>query len=163
MSQPRRRRRRRRRSKSAGQPAAESPARSETPAAAIESSRRRRPRRARGRRRAQPTKSCEEVICDILGPPPARLTTEPDGQTLEGIIGDLQSVWGVPQYPQEYRITVKVAEPKPTAPVKETISPNGITRERAPAAPRVSPQDSADDGRRKRVRRRRRRRRGGPG
>ena len=41
---------------------------------------------------------------------PETLTLPPDGTTLEAVIGDLQSEWGVPQYPQEFRITLKVAE-----------------------------------------------------
>jgi hypothetical protein len=105
------------------------------------------------------------------------MTAPPDGTTLEEVIGELQSVWGVPQYPQEFRITLKVAdEREPRAeraaavddlpdqksdearPSLDTTSPR---REKAPAAPRVG---SAADGtqrekaprRRRRVRRKRR-------
>ena len=77
----------------------------------------------------------------VKGPPPERLTAEPDGTTLDEVIGELQSVWGVPQYPQEYRITLKVAEERTTGANGRSAEPgpNGIMRERAPAAPRVAP------------------------
>ena len=103
-------------------------------------------------------------------------------------MGELQSEWGVPQSPQEFRITLKVAEegPRgggPTAVVTERSDPEeptdaeavpaegageppgaGVRREKAPAAPRVGAgEDSGEEGgetRRKR-RRSRRRKRGG--
>ncbi|MPZ70126.1 MAG: hypothetical protein GEU71_11450 [Actinobacteria bacterium] len=100
-----------------------------------------------------------------------QLTTDPDGQDLDEIIGELQSVWGVPQYPQEYRITIKVAEERngggnrprsPKQPAIVTVS--GVQREKASAAPRMGAgsgsEGNADAPRRKR---RRRRRRGGGG
>ncbi len=93
------------------------------------------------------------------------LTTDPDGQDLDEIIGELQGTYGVPQYPQEYRITIKVAEergnrtrpPKDQAPAS---TPSGVQREKAPAAPRVG---TAGDGPPRKKRRRRRRRSGGSG
>jgi hypothetical protein len=102
-------------------------------------------------------------------------------------VGELQSEWGVPQSPQEFRITLKVAEEGsrgggPTAVVAERSDPEelpdaeavpadgagepgaGVRREKAPAAPRVGAgEDSGEEGgetRRKR-RRSRRRKRGG--
>jgi hypothetical protein len=41
---------------------------------------------------------------------PDTLTAEHDGTTLEQVIGELQSRWGVPESPQEFRITIKVGE-----------------------------------------------------
>ena len=82
-------------------------------------------------------------------------------------MGELQSEWGVPQSPQEFRITLKVAEERSrgggtTAVVEERTDPEdpeeladpdapdaasgsgatedsgaGVRREKAPAAPRV--------------------------
>jgi hypothetical protein len=94
---------------------------------------------------------------------PDRLTAAPDGQSLEEVIGELQSVWGVPQYPQEYRLTIKVAdEASKSAPSTNgaTKGVNGITRERAPAAPSVGVGGSEGTAREKAPRRRRRARRG---
>lgn len=108
---------------------------------------------------------------EINGGRPESLTAPPDGQTLEALIGELQSVWGVPQYPQEYRITLKVAEERTATPEREPPppkeGPNGVTRERAPAAPRVGPPESGAKRerapRRRRRTRRSRRRRGETG
>ncbi len=105
-------------------------------------------------------------------------------------MGELQSEWGVPQSPQEFRITLKVAEERsrgggPTAVVAERSDPEdpeelpdaedvpadgagepgaGVRREKAPAAPRMGAgEGSGEEGgetRRKR-RRSRRRKRGG--
>ena len=99
---------------------------------------------------------------------PAQLTAPPDGQSLEKIIGELQSNYGVPAYPQEYRITIKVAEEKPAgtaqpAPPKTVTAPEGAPkREKAPAAPRVGPEGSEEGtvAERPAKRRRGRRRRG---
>ena len=59
---------------------------------------------------------------------PATITLPPDGMTLEQVIGDLQSEMGVPQYPQEFRITLKVAEERDRA---ERAAPRGRARERS--------------------------------
>lgn len=115
---------------------------------------------------------------------PEQLTAPPDGQTLEGVIGDLQSTWGVPAYPQEYRITLKVAEEKDQRPDSgngeaggrdkapsrrgddaSRAKPSGEPgdqprREKAPAAPGLG---SSGSGREKTPRKRRRRRRRGGG
>jgi hypothetical protein len=104
---------------------------------------------------------------------PATLTAPPDGQTLEGLIGDLQSEWGVPQYPQEYRITLRVADERDTriervvavevaesATNAEAAVPGAPRREKAPAAPRVRALDEVErepGPKRRRGRRRRRR------
>ena len=101
------------------------------------------------------------------------MTAPADGQTLEGIIGDLQSQYGVPQYPQEYRITIKVADENQRSdapPVEERkqdadgAKTNGPRREKAPAAPlllRGDGETPAPNKRKKRGRRGRRRRGGG--
>jgi hypothetical protein len=127
--------------------------------------------------------SAEDLIARRPRPAPASLSRPPDGVTLEQVIGQLQSDFGVPQHPQEFRITLKVAEEKSgrtgrTAAVEEVreespagdqpeIGPGepGVRREKAPAAPRVG---GAADGRpegqaqgSKRRRRGRRRKRGG--
>jgi hypothetical protein len=121
--------------------------------------------------------SSEDLVRNPDKKRPKTMTAPPDGTTLEEVIGDLQSVWGVPQYPQEFRITLKVADERETRteravsmddlpeekseearPSLDTTSPR---REKAPAAPRVG---AAADGtqrekaprRRRRVRRRRR-------
>ena len=99
---------------------------------------------------------------EINGGMPETLTSPPDGRRLEDVIGELQSEWGVPQYPQEYRITLKVAEERVAAAAPETKEgANGVTRERAPAAPRVGPAPSEQGSRREKAPRRRRRTRRG--
>jgi hypothetical protein len=102
----------------------------------------------------------------------------PDGQDLDEIIGELQSIWGVPQYPQEYRITVRIAEERDgrsesTVVVEDTKGANegrapgdaGVPiREKAPAAPVLRERAGNGVQREKAPRRRRRRRgRGGTG
>ena len=172
MSQQRRRRRRRRRG-GGKQPQQAANATSQDSGAATPSSagervagrpKRRRRRRGGGGRREQAPRTLEDVVRAVKGPPPEKLSADPDGTTLDDVIGELQSIWGVPQYPQEYRITLKVAEDRsggngrPAEP-----GPNGITRERAPAAPRVAPTPTGSgDGpaREQAPRRKRRARRG---
>lgn len=172
MSEPRRRRRRRRRVN--GATPAEEPRRTADAQPAVNKAsraprlRRRRGRRGSGARKPPTPQTLEEVIAEINGGRPESLTAPPDGQKLEEVIGALQSVWGVPQYPQEYRITIKVAEERAGAPERELPreTANGVTRERAPAAPRVGPPPSGETPvkreraprRRRRVRRGRRRR-----
>ena len=196
MSQPRRRRRRRPRPEGApgqakkregGQGDQGSPAQgssTETSSAQGRSSQRRsrgRGReRSRGERRAASPESSEDIV---RGPArsPGRVATAPhDGTTLEQVIGELQSAWGVPQHPQEYRITVKVAEERSdrnggpaSAPSRQERSGAGQNverspqngerpREKAPAAPRIGPsgesEPSSSAGSRTRKRRSRRRR-----
>ncbi|MFN2595183.1 MAG: hypothetical protein ABR579_09890, partial [Actinomycetota bacterium] len=81
-------------------------------------SRRRRGRRGRERAAEIQTSpaSSEDLVRAAVTERPATLTAPPDGQTLEQVIGDLQSEWGVPQYPQEYRITLKVADERDRKP-----------------------------------------------
>jgi hypothetical protein len=168
MAAGRGRRRRRRRS---GRPGGAPPETPQTQASASGdgsgSPRRSRGRRRGGRRASSEAKSSsprtlEEVIRSIRGTPD-RLTAAPDGQSLEEVIGELQSIWGVPQYPQEYRLTIKVAEEAArSAPSTNGVTKvaNGITRERAPAAPRAGVGGSEGAAREKAPRRRRRARRG---
>jgi hypothetical protein len=122
--------------------------------------------------------SSEDLVRGPVKERPAVLMREPDGTTLEQLIGELQSNWGVPEFPQEFRITVKVAEdresrgertvelaedlqdPEESPPPEDEGRPR---REKAPAAPRIgtggTEREQAPAGRR----RGRRRRRGGRG
>jgi hypothetical protein len=177
MSQPRRRRRRRRRRTGSVPPeekpqAAEGRSREQADGRGQpSSSRSRRRRRRRGPRRApRSPETLEEIERSIKPELPPTLTAPPDGQTLEELIGDLQSVWGVPQYPQEYRITLKVAEERGATPPPVEVGEDGVQREKAPAAPRVGPSPPTDSSakpkrekapRRRRGSRRGRRRRSG--
>jgi hypothetical protein len=125
------------------------------------------------------SETAEEVIRRPATDAARVATTVPaDGRTLESVIGELQSTWGVPQHPQEYRITVKVAEERTARgqrvaaleEVREERPAGGEPdedrprREKAPAAPRIGappPSEATGEGagiaRRKRSRRRRRR------
>ena len=191
MSQPRRRRRRRR--KSQGEPGAGAQAGREAApqgqrggsAGAGRSRRRRRGAASSGAGSAKQVSS-EDLVRRAHSPRPKTLTAPPDGQKLEEIIRELQSVWGVPQYPQEYRLTVKVADERDTRSARRTSNgggdgrpqdgarvvstkptsgtvEEGPRREKAPAAPRIgtAPPEGEDSqeaapARRKRSRRRRR-------
>ncbi|MDQ3953835.1 MAG: hypothetical protein M3279_12875 [Actinomycetota bacterium] len=182
MSQPRRKRRRRR--KPAGE-GAQKPRQEgqqvREQASGLDSGRsgstrsrnRRRRRRGPGAGISSP-KSSEDLVRALPKERPASLTAPPDGQSLEKIIGELQSNYGVPAYPQEYRITIKLAEEKPAAtaqpaPPKTVPAPEAAPkREKAPAPPRVGPEgsDEGTEPERPARRRRGRRRRGrgrGPG
>jgi hypothetical protein len=183
MSPPRRRRRRRGRGEQAeapaqraqGQPQKEN-AREQAPRSR---SRGRRKGRGSARRESSSPFLSEDLVRALPKERPASLTGPPDGQTLEALIGDLQSEWGVPQYPQEYRITIKVADERDARterPVGVPVEPNGKNqqtgdapaapkRERAPAAPRVvaSAEREAAPKRRRGRRRRRRGREGTDG
>jgi hypothetical protein len=98
-----------------------------------------------------------------------------DDRRLEDIIGSLQSEMGVPQNPQEYRLTVKIAEERDNSnrshKPAEVKAPDGESegkpkREKAPAPPNVGGGDAPAAQREKapsRKRRSRRRRRGGRG
>ena len=197
MSQPRRRRRRGRRrpprptdqnkreaveqsrSDSEGKPPAPPRGRSRR------SGRGRRGRtRNRDGRSSNSPKSSEDLVRGEPKRPPAQLTAPHDGTTLEKVIGDLQSEHGVPQHPQEYRITLKIAdekgdkgtlvEEKVDATEETEIPPGGQPnqkprREKAPAAPRIgsSAAEAEEPGqsrsKKRRSRRRRRRPKGKPG
>lgn len=179
------RRRRRRRKPSAGADGQRRVER-ETPqgqpvareqASAVGRSRRRRRGRSRsGQDRTASPKSSEDLVRALPRERPATLTAPPDGQTLEVLIGDLQSEYGVPQYPQEYRITVKVADEKERAErpaaddsARPVSAPSpqgngGPRREKAPAMSSGEPaREQAAGAPRKRSRRRRRRRGSGGG
>lgn len=195
MSQPRRRRRRGRRkpNRSGDQSKREAVEQSrndtdDKPGPPKDSSRSRRGRGRRGRTRGRDArtsspKSSEDLVRGDPKRPPAQLTAPPDGTTLEQVIGELQSSHGVPQHPQEYRITLKVAddrsdrntivEEKIDATEKTEIPPGGSgdkpVREKASAAPRIgSSSAEAEDpdqskSKKRRSRRRRRRPKGKPG
>jgi hypothetical protein len=173
MSQPRRRRRRgrRRHGGADGTGSTRASKAVESTEAAADPQRSGRARRRR-RRRPAPDKqpeapqTLEDVVRAAAHRPTDTTTAPDDGRKLEDVIGELQSIWGVPQYPQEFRITVKVAEDRSegrsTDEPAATEGPTGVMRERAPAAPRVAPSSGAERGagREQAPRRRRRTRRG---
>jgi hypothetical protein len=184
MSQPRRKRRRRRRgggNERAGQqeqprPAGEQPKSQSNP----KSRRRRRRRGRRGRAERPPASpgSSEDLVRALPADRPDKLTAPHDGVTLEEVIGELQSSWGVPQYPQEYRLTIKVAEERDVKAAEPSVSldsqarqraeegqapagaGDGPIREKAPAPPLLRESAPPPGGPRRRKRGRGRRRRG---
>ncbi|MEA2506488.1 MAG: hypothetical protein QOH48_1106 [Actinomycetota bacterium] len=183
MSPPRRRRRRRGRgdqpeSASAKQPEGQQQAQpGREPAGRSRSRGRRRSRSGAPRQSSSPFLS-EDLVRALPKERPATLTGPPDGQTLEKLIGDLQSEWGVPQYPQEYRITIKVADERDVRSERPasndrpaTLEPHAHSggepgmpkREKAPAAPRVGATGTAEREAAPKRRRGRRRRRKGRG
>lgn len=183
MTQPRRRRRGRRKgrgtpSSGAAQPQASQPTSEPKPPTPRARSRRSRSRRKGRAQEGGPAvtrpsvQSSEDLVRAGPRPRPQNLTAPPDGQRLEDIIKDLQSDFGVPQYPQEYRITLKVADDKEaridrstpgkrearaalkekedvaprTASLQRAEGPGGIgapKREKAPAAPRLTTEEGA--------------------
>lgn len=181
------RRRRRKRPSGEGQPSQqrrETAAQSQGPQSeGGQPSRRSRNRRGRGRgggeRQPASPRSSEDLVRALPRERPETLTLPPDGMTLEQVIGDLQSEHGVPQYPQEFRITLKVAEERDrerTAPADapargaaETgqvrVVDGGPRREKAPSLRGGTGEDGpgreAAPGRRRRRGRRRRKRGGG--
>ena len=181
MSQPRRRRRRRRRggdrSGQPRKPEGESQRQGVEREQAPRSSRRGRGRKGRTRQRGErpaPPLSSEDIVRGGPKKPPKHLTAPHDGTTLEQVIGDLQSQWGVPQHPQEYRITVKVADERdgrertlveeiqdPEKDQTDAEQAGKPKREKAPAAPRIGSAsaqvESGQPNGRKRGSRRRRR------
>ena len=187
MSEPRRRRRRRRRGATRADTAqAEQrgakeaiPREQASPEGEAPTGRRRRRRRGSGRRVATEPES-PRSSADIFRrdhTPPTVVGAPHDGRTLESVIGELQSEWGVPQSPQEYRITLRVAEERQVRgeavasieEVKEDLPPrrsgDAPRREKAPAAPRIGATPpsagSTDEPAPTRRKRSRRRRRGG--
>lgn len=138
---------------------------------------RRRGRRGQPRETASPASS-EDLVRALPRERPENLTAPPDGTVLEQVIGELQSEYGVPQYPQEYRITLKVAEERDPR-VERTVSAEDAIADaandaRVPAVP-VAPRrekapslrsaagtpEGAPARRRRRGGRRRRRGKGG--
>ena len=112
-----------------------------------------------GRRRGRG--SAKEVsVLEQMSSRPAQLTTlPPDGTVLEELIGAMQSEYGVPTTPQEYRLVIKVPAPEePTDPNLEA-KPVAVRPE-----PEVDTEDEEEAGLRpprSSRRRRRGRRRGG--
>ena len=127
----------------------------------------------------------EDIVAGRSKPEASDLVTKaPDDTTLEQVIGDLQSEWDVPNSPQEFRITIKIADKERSRPPTDGNGRGGNgrrpatkeegsegaerpKREKAPAAPRIDAgvgddADGATPKRRKRSRRRRRRK-GGSG
>jgi hypothetical protein len=115
----------------------------------------------------------------VRGPAKQRadsLTRPHDGTTLEQVIGELQSEHGVPQNPQEFRITLKaddregrgrggaIEEVRDDAQERDPTvgtGAGGRTREKAPAAPRIAAgAETANKSTTRRRRSRRRRKRG---
>jgi hypothetical protein len=183
MSQPRRKRRRRRKgggTERAGQQEQPRPAGQQPKSQPNPKSKRRRRRGRRGRAEGQPASpgSSEDLVRALPTDRPDTLTAPHDGVTLEEVIGDLQSSWGVPQYPQEYRLTIKVAEEKEAKTVEPSVSLDsqarqraeegrapagageGPIREKAPAPPLLRESAPPSGGSRRRRRGRGRRRRG---
>ena len=191
MSQPRRRRRNRRRRGSGSGSGSQNQnssnqsqskvVREQAPGAGGRRSGKSR-RRGRGGQVRSPASS-EDLVRAAPKPPPEQLTAPHDGTTLDQVIADLQSDWGVPQHPQEYRITLKVAEdrdgraegqtiveerqdPKSDQTPAEEAGDSRPKREKAPAAPRITADGeeaaAPKSTSRKRSRRRRRRPRKGP-
>ena len=191
MSQPRRRRRNRRRRpsgtgrQSKREAVEQSRNESDEPAAQDGGTRSRRSGRGRrGRTRARDArtaspKSSEDLVRADPKRPPAQLTRAHDGTTLEQVIGELQSTWGVPQHPQEFRITLKVAEERgdKAQVTEERADPPDVEaaiggedkprRETAPAAPRIGGSAAEAEGpsaakstKKRRSRRRRKRSKG---
>jgi len=68
--------------------------------------------------------------------PTSLKTLPPDGTDLDDLIGDLQSEYGVPTTPQEYRLIIKVPAPEePTDPSLEV---------KPPTPARVDPEPEAE-------------------
>jgi hypothetical protein len=177
MSQPRRRRRRRRGRRSPeGEKKQQKESQQKRERAQEASTSRRRRRRGRsGQRKKTSPASSEDLVRAPKKADPKTLTGPHDGTTLEQVIGDLQTTWGVPQYPQEYRLLLKVPEEKDQArdasvtateealdPPDEQTDADKPRREKAPAAPRIGGEaKTATSSRRRRGRRRRKRPKGG--
>jgi hypothetical protein len=111
-----------------------------------------------GRRRGRGSK--EVSVLEQMTSRPTQLTTlPPDGTVLEELIGAMQSEYGVPTTPQEYRLIIKVPAPE------EPTDPNLEAR---PVAVRSEPEVDVEEEeailrppRSSRRRRRGRRRSGG--
>lgn len=120
-------------------------------------------------------KSSEDLVRSFAAPKRAELEGAGDDTTLEEVIGELQSAHGVPRYPQEFRIVIRVAESgngrsprteEPSEPKTAPSSPqpDALRREKAPglssaltdSEPEPQPVAAAKSPGRKRRRRRRR-------
>ncbi len=107
-----------------------------------------------GRRRDHPRDGAarEVSILDQMTSRPVQLQTlPPDGTVLEELIGAMQSEYGVPTTPQEYRLIVKT-------PVPEEQTDPSIDLKSATPAPPPEEQTQASGPRAGRRRRRNRRR-----
>jgi hypothetical protein len=105
--------------------------------------------RRRGSSRGGGTHRETSVLESMSSLPTSLITLPPDGTDLDELIGALQSEYGVPATPQEYRLIIKVpaAEEPHTDPSIEV----------KPAAPAVEPEPEAAAVPRQRPSRRRRR------
>lgn len=72
--------------------------------------------RSRRRRRGGATRvGLGEILDTMAGRPSTVQTLPPDGVILEEVIANLESEYGSPVTPQEYRLIVKVASPEEAA------------------------------------------------
>lgn len=110
-SRPRRRKRRRKSGRAPSDQQGPQPAAAGAVAAGADSKARGKRRRGRRSKDSQPAKSSEDLVRSFAPPKVAELEGAGDDTTLEEVIGELQSAHGVPRYPQEFRIVIKVAEP----------------------------------------------------
>lgn len=116
-----------------------------------------------GRRRSHGRSAARDIsVLDSMSSLPTSLKTlPPDGTDLDELIGALQSEYGVPATPQEYRLIIKVPAPEEhTDPSLEVKAPapaaqSGETEPEVPAEPPTARQRPS------RRRRRGRRRTGG--
>ena len=105
------------------------------------------------RRRSQSRGSAREVsVLEQMSSLPTTLKTlPPDGTDLDQLIGALQSEYGVPATPQEYRLIIKVPAPE------EHLTDPSLEVKPAPADSRAEPEPEAAATPRQRPARRRRR------
>lgn len=112
-----------------------------------------------GRRRSHGRAAARETsVLDSMSSLPTSLKTlPPDGTDLDELIGALQSEYGVPTTPQEYRLIIKVPAPE------EHTDPSLEVKAAAPAPPQSETQADSDGeappARQRSARRRRRGRR----
>ncbi|HEX2054115.1 MAG TPA: hypothetical protein VHJ78_10375 [Actinomycetota bacterium] len=100
-------------------------------------------------------------VLEEMSSRPARLKTlPPDGTVLEELIGALQSEYGVPTTPQEYRLIIKT--PIPEEPTDPSLEVKAAAPERPPVAGAPPADEEGGIAPARAARRRRRgRRRGG--
>lgn len=135
------------------------------------SARRRRARRAQsggGQQRSRASgggqqRSATEAMA--VARPRTLQTLPPDGVLLEDLISDLQTEYGTPTTPQEFRLLIKLPEGSGQAVIAPAGEPpRGIDEEDGYESQTGVGQESSENGEApvRRSRRRRRRRRGGP-
>ncbi|HEU4866627.1 MAG TPA: hypothetical protein VFV09_02765 [Actinomycetota bacterium] len=93
--------------------------------------------------------------------PTSLKTLPPDGTDLDDLIGALQSEYGVPTTPQEYRLIIKVPAPEEHTDPSLEVKPPEPSPQTAEAQPEVDGEAPAARQRSSRRRRRGRRRAGG--